>query len=109
MLEAGRTRVGPSIGLGLLLFFGLPVLAVLALARAVGIPLGPGPRPLGRPRPDRLGGRVPGRLGHPAPARSDPDPRRLVWFAAVVFGLGALAVATWRARTTSPAAAPARA
>jgi hypothetical protein len=28
----------------------------------------------------------------------------LVWFAAVVFGLGALVVATWRARTTSRAA-----
>jgi hypothetical protein len=28
----------------------------------------------------------------------------LVWFAAVVFGLGALLVAIWRARTTSRAA-----
>jgi type IV secretory pathway TrbD component len=28
----------------------------------------------------------------------------LVWFAAVVFGLGALVVAIWRARTTSRAA-----
>jgi hypothetical protein len=27
----------------------------------------------------------------------------LVWFAAVVFGLGALAVAIWRARTGTPA------
>lgn len=70
ILEAGRTRVGPAIGLGLLLFFCLPILAVLAL-----IPI--------------LGG--------------------LVWFAAVVFGLGALAVATWRARTTSQVAQPARA
>jgi hypothetical protein len=36
ILEAGRTRVGPSIGLGLLLFFGLPVLAVLALVPILG-------------------------------------------------------------------------
>ena len=33
ILGAGRTRIGPSIGLGLLLFFGLPILAVIALAR----------------------------------------------------------------------------
>jgi hypothetical protein len=33
ILEAGRTRIGPSIGLGLLLFFGPPILAVIALAR----------------------------------------------------------------------------
>jgi hypothetical protein len=42
ILEAGRTRIGPSIGLGLLLFFGLPVLAVIALVTVVGIPLGLG-------------------------------------------------------------------
>jgi hypothetical protein len=28
----------------------------------------------------------------------------LIWFAAVVFGLGALAVTIWRARSSSPAA-----
>jgi hypothetical protein len=33
----------------------------------------------------------------------------LVWFAAVVFGLGALTVAIWRARTTTSRAAPAAA
>lgn len=42
ILEAGRTRIGPSIGLGLLLFFGLPLLAVIALVTVVGIPLGIG-------------------------------------------------------------------
>jgi hypothetical protein len=33
----------------------------------------------------------------------------LVWFAAVVFGLGALAVAIWRARSANPATAPTQA
>jgi hypothetical protein len=42
ILEAGRTRIGPSIGLGLLLFFGLPLLAIIALVTVVGIPLGLG-------------------------------------------------------------------
>src|SRR5919206_3204378 len=42
VLEAGRTRIGPSIGLGLLLFFGLPLLAIIALVTVVGIPLGLG-------------------------------------------------------------------
>src|SRR5215212_2797550 len=42
VLEAGRTRIGPSIGLGLPLFFGLPLLAILALVTLVGIPLGLG-------------------------------------------------------------------
>jgi hypothetical protein len=42
ILEAGRTRIGPVIGLGLLLFFGLPILAIIALATVVGIPLGLG-------------------------------------------------------------------
>jgi len=42
ILEAGRTRVGPAIGLGLPLFFGLPILAIIALVTVVGIPLGLG-------------------------------------------------------------------
>jgi cytoskeletal protein CcmA (bactofilin family) len=42
IFEAGRTRIGPSIGLGLLLFFGLPLLAIIALVTVVGIPLGLG-------------------------------------------------------------------
>src|ERR687892_1503293 len=42
ILEAGRTQVGPSIGLGLGLFFGLPLLAIIALVTVVGIPLGLG-------------------------------------------------------------------
>jgi hypothetical protein len=42
ILEAGRTQVGPAIGWGLLVFFGLPILAVGALVTLVGIPLGLG-------------------------------------------------------------------
>jgi hypothetical protein len=42
ILEAGRTSIGPAIGWGLLVFFGLPVLAILALVTLVGTPLGLG-------------------------------------------------------------------
>ena len=42
IVEVGRTGIGPAIGCGLLLFFGLPILAVLALVTLVGIPLGLG-------------------------------------------------------------------
>src|SRR6266540_3293005 len=42
ILEAGRTAVGPAIGWGLLAFFGLPILAIIALVTIVGIPLGLG-------------------------------------------------------------------
>jgi hypothetical protein len=37
---AARTRIGPSIGWGLLLFFGLPLAGILLLLTVVGIPLG---------------------------------------------------------------------
>ena len=40
ILEAGRNQVGPSIGWGLLAFFGLPLVGILALVTIVGIPLG---------------------------------------------------------------------
>jgi hypothetical protein len=40
ILEAGRTGIGPAIGWGLLVFFGLPILAIIALVTLVGIPLG---------------------------------------------------------------------
>jgi hypothetical protein len=42
ILEAGRTSIGPAIGWGLLVFFGLPILAIIALVTLVGIPLGLG-------------------------------------------------------------------
>ena len=117
ILEAGRTRVGPSILWGLLVFFGLPILAILALVTVVGIPLGIGVLAalgliyavgygasawiLGR---SILRGRaawvVAFLLGW-AILRAValvPIVGGLVWFVAVVFGLGALLVAIWRGR-----------
>jgi hypothetical protein len=122
ILEAGRTRIGPAIGLGLLLFFGLPILAVIALVTIVGIPLGIG----------LLAGLLLiYALGYSASAwilgRSIlrgptswflaflagwailrilalvPILGGLIWFAAVVVGLGALILAIWGARATSAA------
>jgi hypothetical protein len=123
ILEAGRTRIGPSIGLGLLLFFGLPILAVIALVTVVGIPLGLGLLAallliyaLGYSAAAWILGRsivrgptawVVAFLAGWAILRVValvPILGGLVWFAAVVFGLGALAVAIWRARSASRAA-----
>jgi cytoskeletal protein CcmA (bactofilin family) len=123
VLEAGRTRVGPAIGLGLLVFLGLPLLAGLALVTVVGIPLGLGLLAallliyaLGYSAAAWILGRsilrgptswVVGFLVGWAILRLAalvPILGGLVWFAAVVFGLGALAVAIWHARTASRAA-----
>jgi hypothetical protein len=120
ILEAGRTRIGPSIGLGLLLFFGLPLLAIIALVTVVGIPLGLGLLAallliyaLGYSAAAWILGRS---LVHEPTAWAVaflagwailrvvaliPILGGLVWFAAVAFGLGALAVAIWRARAPS--------
>ena len=95
IVEVGRTGIGPAIGWGLLLFFGLPILAVLALVTLVGIPLGLGLlAALGadlRPRlcgyrldrwppdsagADRVGSGLSGRLGHPAGAGLGAHPGR---------------------------------
>ena len=123
ILEAGRTRIGPSILWGLLVFFGLPILAILALVTVVGIPLGIGVLAalgliyavgysasawiLGR---SILRGRtawvVAFLLGW-AILRAValvPILGGLAWFVAVVFGLGALLVAIWRSRSAGPAA-----
>jgi uncharacterized protein (DUF697 family) len=127
ILEAGRTRIGPSIGLGLLLFFGLPLLAIIALVTVVGIPLGLGLLAallliyalgysatawiLGRSIVHEPTAWAVGFLAGWAILRVValiPILGGLAWFAAVAFGLGALAVAIWRARTprrTAPAAA----
>jgi hypothetical protein len=129
ILEAGRTRIGPALGLGLLLFFGLPILAVLALVTVVGIPLGIGLLAgllliyaLGYSAAAWILGRSIVR----GPTTSwfvaflagwailrivalIPILGGLVWFAAVVFGLGAFAVAIWRARSANPATAPTQA
>jgi hypothetical protein len=123
ILEAGRTSIGPAIGWGLLVFFGLPILAVIALVTLVGIPLGlgllaalgliyalgygatawiVGRRILREPTAWVLAFLV--GWGILRVLALIPILGGLVWFAAVVFGLGALVVAIWRARTTSRAA-----
>jgi hypothetical protein len=125
--DTGRTAIGPSIGWGLLVFFGLPILAVVALVTIVGIPLGLGllaalaliytlgytatgwiigRRILGA----RTGWVVAFLLGWGIlrALALIPAVGGLVWFAAVVFGLGVLAVTIWRARSAgrvAPAAA----
>jgi cytoskeletal protein CcmA (bactofilin family) len=124
ILEAGRTGIGPSIGLGLLLFFGLPILAVIALVTVIGIPLGLGLLAsllliyaLGYSAAAWILGRsivrgptawVVAFLAGWAILRVValiPILGGLVWFAAVVFGLGALALAIWHARSATRATA----
>jgi cytoskeletal protein CcmA (bactofilin family) len=119
--RAASTSLGLTIGWGLLLFFGLPILAVIALVTIVGIPLGValllallpiyaigyttsawllGRRLVGPPR-----GRVLAFLAGLAILRVlalIPIVGGIVWFAATVVGLGALLVATWRARRGYP-------
>ncbi len=121
--EAVRTSLGASIGWGLLLFFGIPILAVLALVTIVGIPLGAGlllallplyaigyttaawllgRRLVGPPRGrvvSFIAGLVILRLLALVPFLSS-----VVWFIATVLGLGALLVATRRARSGGVAA-----
>ena len=123
IVEAGRTRIGPSIGLGLLLFFGLPLLAVIALVTVVGIPLGIGLLAallliyaLGYSASGWILGRSILRgptswflaflvgWGILRVVALVPILGGLAWFAAVVFGLGALAVAIWRTRSATRAA-----
>jgi hypothetical protein len=120
IVEAGRTRIGPSIGWGLLLFFGLPILAIIALVTIVGIPLGLGLLSalllihalgygasawiLGRSIVREPAGWLLAFLAGWAILRVAalvPFLGGLVWFAAVVFGLGALMAATWRARSAN--------
>ncbi|HEY6748860.1 MAG TPA: polymer-forming cytoskeletal protein [Mycobacteriales bacterium] len=118
--DTGRTRIGPSIGWGLLAFFGLPVLAIIALVTIVGIPLGLGVLAalaliytLGYGAAAWIIGRRILRAGTPwvvafllgwailRVLALIPIVGGLIWFAAVVFGLGALTVTIWRARSTA--------
>lgn len=121
--EAGAGAIGPSIGWGLLLFFGIPILAVLALVTIVGFPFGIGLLAalgliyalgyaaaawvLGR-RLVRGSAWIVAFLAGWGVLRLlalIPILGGLVWFAATVFGLGALAVAIWRARVPRAAVA----
>src|SRR4051794_19516102 len=125
-LAAARSRVGPCIGWGLLLAIVLPVLSVLLFFTIVGIPLGlvglaslvplyavgfvAGALVFGRwiikePRGLVLAffvGWAILRVIDLIPALGD-----LVTFAATVYGLGALAVAGWRAARAGGRVAPA--
>jgi hypothetical protein len=119
---AGTTGVGPSIGWGLLVFSGLPVLGVIASLTIVGLPFGIGVflalatvYAIGYV----AGAHVLGRLLMKPPASPFlaflvgwailrvvalvPAAGGLTWFAATVFGLGALSVALWRARAAAGA------
>ena len=125
IVEAGRTQIGGAIGWGLLVFFALPILGIIALVTVVGIPLGigllaalgliyavgygAGAWILGR---SILRGRtawIVAFLVGWAILRVlalVPVLGGLLWFAAVVFGLGALVVAIWRVRTAAARGAP---
>jgi hypothetical protein len=126
IVDTGRTSIGPSIGWGLLAFFGLPLLAIIALVTIVGIPLGLGVLgalaliyTLGYIATAWIIGRRILRSGTPwvvafilgwgilRVLALIPILGGLIGFAAVVFGLGALTVTIWRARTTSRPAASA--
>ena len=128
ILEAGRTSIGPAIGWGLLVFFGLPILAIIALVTLVGIPLGLGVlAALGLIYALGYGASawIVGRRILRAPTAwilaflvgwgilrvlaLIPILGGLVWFAAVVFGLRALVVAIWHAGGARRAAASAQA
>jgi hypothetical protein len=123
ILEAGRTQIGPSVGWGLLAFFGLPLLAIIALVTIVGIPLGLGLLAalglvfaIGYSATAWIVGRSILRAptawvaaflvgwGILRVVALIPVLGGLVWFAAVVFGLGTLIVAIWRARSAGRAA-----
>ncbi len=121
--DTGRTRIGPAIGWGLLAFFGLPVLAVVALITIVGIPLGLGllaalaliyalgysatawiiGRRIVGTRTAWVGAFLLG-WGILRVLALIPVVGGLIWFVAVIFGLGALTVTIWRARSTERAA-----
>jgi hypothetical protein len=120
--DTGRTRIGPAIGWGLLAFFGLPILAILALVTIVGIPLGLGLLAalaliytlgysatawiIGRRILSRTAWVVAFLLGWGIlrVLALIPVVGGLIWFVAVIFGLGALTVTIWRARSTERAA-----
>lgn len=125
--EAARTGIGPSIWWGLAALFGLPILSVVAMATLVGFPLGlgvmlalalvyalgqtAGAWVLGRALLREPKGRFAAFLAGWAILSGVsliPGVGFVVWFAATVFGLGALAVAIWRARMRTAAVAVTR-
>jgi hypothetical protein len=116
-LWTARTATGPAIGIGLAVFFGIPVLALIAIVTLVGIPLGislllallplyaigytTSGWLLGRAIVKPPAGRVLAFLvgwGILRLIALIPILGGLAWFGATVFGLGALTVALWRSR-----------
>jgi cytoskeletal protein CcmA (bactofilin family) len=122
---AARDRAGGAVGFGLLIFFGVPILAILVFLTIVGIPLAIAL--VLAVFPLYLLGYVTSAwlLGRRLVARRAvlgflagwgilrvlalvPVLGGLLWFGATVFGLGALGIAAWRARSgraTAPAPA----
>jgi hypothetical protein len=127
-VRAGRSRVGPCIGWGLLLAVALPILSVALFFTILGIPLGlvglaamvplsavgfvAGALVLGRRlvrEPRSLAVAFLAGWGILRLLDLIPVVGNLVTFAATVYGLGALAVAAWRAahaRSSTEAPAP---
>jgi hypothetical protein len=121
---AWRTAVGPTIGWGLLLLVGLPLVALLGFVTLVGIPFGFGlamalfllyatgyataawllGRRLVRPPTSRFLAFLAG-LAILRLVALIPIVAGIVGAIAVIVGLGALVVAMWRARAVAPAAA----
>jgi hypothetical protein len=119
--SVATSRVGASIGWGLGAFIGLPILGVLALVTIVGIPLGIAilfglwliymlgylastiilGRRLIRPPRSRFLAFLVG-WGILRLLALIPFFGGVVWFVATAFGLGALFVAGWRARSAVP-------
>jgi hypothetical protein len=126
-VAAARTGTGPAIGWGFGLFVGLPVFGVVVTATLVGIPFGIGLLlalamiyALGHTASAWILGRVLVAEPHRrvaaflagwailAGGTLVPWVGGLVWFAATVFGLGAIAVAVWRSRRVARAELGAR-
>jgi hypothetical protein len=124
VIVTGRTAVGPSIGWGAAMVFGLPVIAVIAMVTVVGLPIGlgllfslgliyavgmvAGAWFLGRAivkHGSRAGAFAVGWLIVTG-ASLLPGLGGLVWIAATGYGLGMLCVAAFRARREPPTMVP---
>ncbi|HSD79512.1 MAG TPA: hypothetical protein VLB47_02585, partial [Solirubrobacteraceae bacterium] len=125
--RAVRERLGATVGWGVAIAIGVPLLAILALVTLVGIPFGValllaaipvllvayattawivGRRVLGSRSASPWAALLAG-WGILRLLALIPAVGALVWLAATVVGLGALAVALWRARRPgAPAATP---
>ena len=116
-LEVARTATGAAIGIGLAVFFGLPAVAVLLMITVLGLPLGIAlllallpiyaigyttsafllGRAIVKPPTSRFLAFLAG-WGILRVIALIPGLGILAWFAATVFGLGALGIALWRSR-----------